>query len=388
MGGGEINLQTIATALAEQGHAISILTSYFSELKPYEEIKEVKIYRRLKTGQNPSTFKNNLIRSLKFPKSIQRETKKITLEIKPDIIHFIGTSIIAAPKLRSLGIPLFATIESYPTLCPKGDRWYRGKEECKVVCSLRQFVPCQSHSKEIGKMKNKWYLKYNPFFLLFVYNHYQKLNQALQHCQLIAISDYVKNLLIQQGHASTVIPNALDLKPFQKAQKKGKDNAGKPRILFLGSLMESKGPQVLLEAIKGINCRCDLYGEGAMKEQLQQIIDQNHLDAMIHAPVPYREIPEIYAQADVVVFPSLWPEPFGRIAIEAQAAGKMVIGSDIGGIKETMADGGFLVAPGNIIALQQQLNSQLDHQPLMRIPDKSTYRRQIIAKKLNQLYQT
>ena len=256
-----------------------ILATCYANLKDssvtYEEIKEVKIYRRLKTGQNPSTFKNNLIRSLKFPKSIQRETKKITLEIKPDIIHFIGTSIIAAPKLRSLGIPLFATIESYPTLCPKGDRWYRGKEECKVVCSLRQFVPCQSHSKEIGKMKNKWYLKYNPFFLLFVYNHYQKLNQALQHCQLIAISDYVKNLLIQQGHASTVIPNALDLKPFQKAQKKGKDNAGKPRILFLGSLMESKGPQVLLEAIKGINCRCDLYGEGAMKEQLQQIIDQN-----------------------------------------------------------------------------------------------------------------
>ena len=100
------------------------------------------------------------------------------------------------------------------------------------------------------------------------------------------------------------------------------------------------------------------------------------------------DVARCYADATVVAVPSLWPEPFGRIAIEAQAAGKMVIGSDIGGIKETMADGGFLVAPGNIIALQQQLNSQLDHQPLMRIPDKSTYRRQIIAKKLNQLYQT
>ena len=286
-------------------------------------------------------------------------------EIKPDVIHFIGTSIIAAPTLKSLHKPLFATIESYPALCPKGDRWFHGKEECKIVCSLRKFASCQKDSNEIGKMKNKWYFKYNPFLLAYTYNYYKKLNKALSYCHLISISKYVQQLLLQQNHQSTVIPNILDVKPFLVAKKKIQERSAekkntKTKILYLGSLIKSKGPQILLEASKGIDCRCDLYGEGNLKPELQEYIQKNNLDAEIHPPVSYEKIPQLYANTDLVVFPSIWPEPFGRIAIEAMAAGKPVIGSQTGAIEETISlSSGILVKLGDITELRQAIEEGL-----------------------------
>lgn len=367
-GGGEINLSTLAKALAASGQIVSILTSQFPNLPRYEEQEGVKIYRRLKTGENPGSISSNIARSLRFPSSVKKETKRLASEINPNILHFIGTSIIAAPKLKSLNKPLFATIESYPTLCPKGDRWYHGRKECRTICSLRKFASCQNDSDEIGKMKNKWYFKYNPFFLAYTYHYYKRLNTALSSCTLISISKYVQQLLLQQNHQSTVIPNILDLKPFTLAKKKSSDKSAekenkkekKAHILYLGSLIKSKGPHILLEALKGINCHCDLYGEGNLKSELQEYIRKNNLDAEIHPPVPYEKIPELYAETDIVVFPSIWPEPFGRIAIEAMAAGKMVVASDIGAIVEIVGEKGILILPGDALKLHLILNNSIN----------------------------
>lgn len=355
-GGGEINLSTLAKALAQHNHTVAVLTSSFPELPPYQEQEGVEIYRRLKTGENPGSLRSNIIRGFLFPFSVKKETSKIVREINPGLIHFIGTSIIAAPKLKSLQKPLFATIESYPTLCPKGDRWYHGKEECKITCTFTEFASCQKDSDEIGKMKNRWYLKYNPFFLAYTYNYYKKLNKALSYCTLISISRYVQQLLALHGHQSRAIPNILEADALASPEKN--ISAGKVKILYLGSLIKSKGPQILLEALKGMECRyhCDLYGEGNLKPELQKIIAENKLDAEIHPPVPYEKIPELYSAADIVVFPSLWPEPFGRIAIEAMAAGKIIIGSRAGAIEETILPlSGTLVKPGDIIGLKQAI---------------------------------
>ena len=391
-GGGEINLSTLAKALAKSEHIVSILTSQFPNLPVFEEQDGVKIYRRLKTGENPGSLSSNIVRSLLFPSSVQKEIKKLTSEINPDIIHFIGTSIIAAPELKSLHKPLFATIESYPTLCPKGDRFYHGKEECKITCTFTQFASCQKDSDEIGKMKNKWYFKYNLFFLAYTYNYYKKLNLALSSCTLISISKYVQQLLLQQNHQSTVIPNILDVKPFLVAKKKIQEKAAekedkkekKVHILYLGSLIKSKGPQILLEALKGIDCRCDLYGEGNLKQELQEYIQKNNLDAEIHPQVSYDQIPELYAQTDIVVFPSIWPEPFGRIAIEAQAAGKVVVASEIGAIKEIVGEKGLLVAPGDSDGLKKSIlfltqNKQNFHPSSIQAYSLNSIRKKLIA---------
>jgi glycosyltransferase involved in cell wall biosynthesis len=374
MGGGEINLFLIAKALVKNGEDVSVLTSDHPGLKRVEIIDGIKIYRKLKTADNPSGVKNNWIRSRLFPKSIVKETKKLNKKLKFDLIHFIGTSIIAAKELRKIkrlrkvNVHLFATIESYPALCPKGDRFYHGKRECKSVCSFSKFLSCQMNSSEIGKTKNSWYLKYNLLFLYYVYNYYKKLNEGLKYCKLIAISEYVQKILLQQGRESVVIPNMLEVNKFNVKINKKKNKSKKTRILYLGSLTKFKGPQVLLKAIKGLNnVRCNLYGDGPLKEELQRYINKNNLDAEIYQPVSYDQIPEVYANHDLVVFPSIWPEPFGRIAIEAMAAGKPVIGSDVGGIRETIEKGkGILVKLGDNHELKKQILNVIENEALKK----------------------
>jgi glycosyltransferase involved in cell wall biosynthesis len=57
------------------------------------------------------------------------------------------------------------------------------------------------------------------------------------------------------------------------------------------------------------------------------------------------------------VVPSVWPEPFGQVALEAMACGRAVIASNIGGLRDVVVDGetGVMVPPGDITALREAL---------------------------------
>ncbi len=381
MGGGEINLQLTAEALARKGCKISVITSHARGCPAEEEKNGIRIYRWLRTGSSPGNIMSNISRNFLFPSSIVRSVSRFLAEhtvqhtvdaIPVDAIHFIGASVSAAPALKKHNIPLIATVESFPALCPKGDRLYKGKEECRHVCSLPLFMGCQQFCSAIGKLQNRWFIRYNLPALSLIYSRYSRLRRALRDCKLVAISRYVQRLLQQHGLESALIPNAFELTPFfhlhdrknvQKDAQKGnaqKDSTQKDRrdqktklvVLYVGAFISSKGPQVLLEALKELkqneelrqteerkhnsipNIRCELYGDGILRKQLQQLIDEYALDAELFPPVPYEKMPQLYANADIVVFPSLWPEPFGRIPVEAMAAGKPIIASNIGAIPE------------------------------------------------------
>ena len=64
---------------------------------------------------------------------------------------------------------------------------------------------------------------------------------------------------------------------------------------------------------------------------------------------------------DIIVMPSLTPEPFGRIILEAQALGKIPVAFDHGGASETIIDGknGFLATPVKIKSLSEKIDLAL-----------------------------
>lgn len=65
---------------------------------------------------------------------------------------------------------------------------------------------------------------------------------------------------------------------------------------------------------------------------------------------------EFEEKADLVLAPSLWPEPFGRVAVEGLAAGKIVLVSDIGGLPEAVAfQQALTLEPGNLDAWSEAL---------------------------------
>ena len=82
-------------------------------------------------------------------------------------------------------------------------------------------------------------------------------------------------------------------------------------------------------------------------------------------------MPIAYSISDIVVSSSIQPEAFGRVAVESQAMEKPIIASDIGGSKETVADGksGFLYKSGDPRELAKALNNvmELDEEALYSI---------------------
>jgi glycosyltransferase involved in cell wall biosynthesis len=70
-----------------------------------------------------------------------------------------------------------------------------------------------------------------------------------------------------------------------------------------------------------------------------------------------------YHQASAVVIPSVWPEPFGMVGLEAMSYAKPVVAFHVGGIPEWLEDGvtGFLVPPGDVKGMAGKINLLLQN---------------------------
>lgn len=137
-------------------------------------------------------------------------------------------------------------------------------------------------------------------------------------------------------------------------------------ILFPARLTRWKGHLVTIEAInllkkeKFFDQVIFLFaGEKAGAEnyikKLNSIITKFKLQENIKLVERIENMPLAYLASDIVLSPSIEPEPFGRIPIEAQAAGKTIIASDHGAVKDTIKNGnnftGFKVRPNDPQAL-------------------------------------
>jgi len=117
-----------------------------------------------------------------------------------------------------------------------------------------------------------------------------------------------------------------------------------PVILHLARLTPSKGHALLLEALAGLRridprpwvCvfAGDDQGRTGFRDTLIRKVDQMNLRRRVRIAEHVDDVPAAYAATTVAVQPSLYPETFGRAAVEAQAAGVPVILSDHGAVRE------------------------------------------------------
>lgn len=382
-GGGEINHFLVCEALVKRGHHVVVLTSKAPGRAAVETVDGVIVYRRLMTGA-VDTFSGNVERLFGLRKDIIRETLRLVQEYHFDVLHLIGSTLEAAPGLKSAGVPVVATVESYIPLCPKGD-FMCGNTLLLKPWGFWTFVRCLVQSEEIGKLRNRWYLAYNPLFWWLTYARFLRMRKALRSVHVVAVSGFVqKQLKDFYGVMSDVVPNFVDSFFFSTRLKR---KTTMPLILYLGSLTQYKGPQVVLEAVKRMKCRVEMYGRGPLKGHLLQMIKKYELNAQIFDPVDYSRLIGLYQKADVVVFPSLWPEPFGRIAMEAGALGVPVIASNVGAIPEIVPDSGLLFKAGDAVDLRRALDYALKERSKFTEFIKKNYSENHVIGKLLSVYE-
>ena len=165
----------------------------------------------------------------------------------------------------------------------------------------------------------------------------------------------------------------IDLRPFAGLERSSSDRL---RIGFLGSLMVSKAPHLLLEAFAGLPrgaATLEIYGgfaayhgDDSYRRRLEPLLAARGVRH--HGPVPNAEVPRALAAIDVLAVPSVWLENAPFVIREAFAAGVPVVASDRGGMAEMVAHekSGLLFRPGDAGELRRALARLIDEPELLR----------------------
>jgi len=180
-----------------------------------------------------------------------------------------------------------------------------------------------------------------------------------------------------------VIYNGIDAQRFSPV-KTGQRPGKTIKVLFSGNLSRRKGADLLPAILKRLNPGVELmYTTGLRCRQRLP----GHPALTCVGQVPYSEMPELYRQADILLFPTV-REGFGLAAAEAMACGLPVVASDCSSIPELVVDsqGGFLCQAGeanqfaariNELAESASLRRQMGEYNRARVEEKFTLQRMV-----------
>lgn len=244
--------------------------------------------------------------------------------------------------------------------------------------------------------------------LLYLFDSYTLGRYVFSRAQkIIALNTAIKAHLVAIGADKSkieIIPNAVDTRLFSPGRKNllgSKWAISRPVILFVGRLVEDKGVKYLLRAFSEVvreipDSKLVIVGKGPQEKELKKLQESLGLTCVFFlGAVETRFMPHIYAGCDVFVLPSVH-EPFGNVVIEAMAAGRPVIGSYVGGMKDTIVHGvtGYHMQPGNSKQLSTYLVKLLEDASLRKSLGENgrkmvlnNYNIELLLQKIERIYQ-
>lgn len=320
-GGEDIVFENEVKMLREKGHKVEVYT------KNNLDIDEMNIISK-------STIPFSTIWSREAFNAI----KKIIKDFKPDIAHFHNTFPLISPSAyyacREEGIPVVQTLHNYRLICPSANLFRDGS-----ICEM-----CVNGGL-INSVKYKCYRgstvqSATVAYMLKYHNNKNTWKNFID--KYIVLSEFSKKKFAEYEilplEKIEIKPNFLEYDPLTS-----NDDIKINRVygLFVGRLDKVKGIKTLLQACERLESNEYLYiiGDGDLKEWLKSEIIENDLQNVIFlGRKNFNETLNYIKNANFLVMPSIWYEPFGRTIIEAFACGIPVIGSDIGAVGEIVED--------------------------------------------------
>jgi glycosyltransferase involved in cell wall biosynthesis len=167
-----------------------------------------------------------------------------------------------------------------------------------------------------------------------VIDSYRRLGRV----QLVAVSEFQARAY--HGCDVELIPHGIDTDAFPFGEGRGE------YLLFLGRMIEDKGPIQAVEIARRVGMRLVLAGpaEDGFDDAVAPLIDGDQIRYVGRVDPPERD--RLLAGAGALLYPLMYPEPFGLVPVEAMACGTPVVAVGIGAVPELVEPGrtGYLAS--------------------------------------------
>ena len=347
-------VQSLSRELVRRGHEVIVCTTAQQDLPQYEEEDGVQILRIQGFFQRiPFLFKDPAKRyhPPTYDRSIAKQLRRAIKEQRPTIIHAHGWMLYSIlPWGRDFNIPLLVTLLDCEFICPKQSLVRNTNSLCDEPFT-KKCISCGRDSYAVVKALAAYY---------GVRTNKKKLQLV---DKFIAISSFTKQIntkhLGLNENDVAMIPVFYD----PDIEKHWEEPVDLPRdfILFVGALAPYKGVNVLIEAFQKMDTKTKLVLIGATHPDYHYRSTEN---ITVIENAPRNVVMQAMSRCRFAVFPSIWAEGFGIVAIEAMSQGKAVIASDIGGLKDVVVDQktGILVPPNDSNKLADAISHLLENQ--------------------------
>jgi len=324
IGGAEHSVKLLAEHLAAKGHKVSVLTMDgipASNLQKAEKINGVSVYRAYDKGIYQRRILNNKTNRIdKLWNGIHLIWNPKMNKIVKRILDFTAPDVIHTNNLASMSCQVWK---------------YAGKKGYWVVHTLRDYCLMDWTTVPGGSRTS----------LVKIYCLYQRvLSNKLRGIvtapsQAILFAFLKKGFFKNCGHKCVSNSIVIDWEKLDRClQEKKNRNNDAISFLYAGVLSENKGVKKMIQAFGRCNRKnifLRICGDGALFEWVKEIAKKDQR-IQVMGKLSVEALSKEYERADILIVPSLWAEPFGRIVIEAAQYAVPVIGSDRGGIPETV----------------------------------------------------
>lgn len=286
------------------------------------------------------------------------DTSAALQRLQPDIVWIHNWSDYPLfPELVSGPVPVARMLHDHTTYCLRTYKYHPlTRRICQRPASLACIFPCGAIVRRgPGKLPVVDPRSLGKKFAEIA------ANRLLRH--VVVASRAMRRECLQNGFAESAL---TILPPVSPEGEKPSAPPEPGRLLYVGQLIRGKGVDVLVEALPRLRGAWHLHiaGEGTAGGKLRKMVRARSLEERVtfHGHLAPDQVNLLFAQTQVVVFPSMWPEPFGLVGVEAMRRGKPVVAFDVGGVPDWLEDGrnGLLVPWGDRTRLASAIQRLLD----------------------------
>lgn len=206
-----------------------------------------------------------------------------------------------------------------------------------------------------------------------IYRKYQKI---------LAITPQVKQVLMQKLNITPekveVVYNGVEVDKYKQASPYAEGTffeKGATILMQVSRFQAAKDQKTVIRALTLLPQRYKLLlvGDGETKIECENLVQELSLQERVQFLGSRVDIPELLKTADIVIQSSHW-EGFGLVAVEAMAAAKPIIASDVVGLKDIVSGYGLLFQKGNENQLAKEIEALENEKYYKEIADKCAER--------------